>query len=105
MLPQRAQDPAVRELGRLRAAAAAGNTDPEPAARLIRAYFDLSLARGDPRYIGYAEAVLARFKAPLAPILRVERGLLRQYRRRGDVAPATADSDESGVRLDAWIWH
>ena len=80
MLPQRAQDPAVRELGRLRAAAAAGNTDPEPAARLIRAYFDLSLARGDPRYIGYAEAVLARFKAPLAPILRVERGLLRQYR-------------------------
>lgn len=80
VLPQRARDPAVRELGRLRADAAARSADPEPAARLIRAYFDLSLARGDPRYIGYAEAVLARFKEPLVPVLLVERGLLRQYR-------------------------
>ena len=88
-LPQRAADPVVRELGELRAAAASASANPVPAARLALAYFDLALARGDPRYVGYAEAVVARFGEPLPPSLRQVRGLLRQYRH--DFSGALAD--------------
>jgi Tfp pilus assembly protein PilF len=79
-LPQRAQDPAARELAQLRARASAAATNPALAAHLAEAYFDLSLARGDPRYVGYANAVVARFGDPLPASLRLVRGQLRQYR-------------------------
>ena len=65
----------------------AGN--PGPAAELAQRYFDLAMARGDPRYVGYAEAVVARFSDPLPASLRQIRGLLRQYRH--DFAGALAD--------------
>ncbi|MCF8179012.1 MAG: hypothetical protein K9J74_10935 [Sulfuritalea sp.] len=79
-LPTRAGDASARELVALRAAMAAAAKDPKPAARLAQRYFDLAMARGDPRYVGYAEAVLAHFSEPLPPDLRVVRGMLRQYR-------------------------
>ena len=64
----------------MRAATAAAATDPALAAQLAQRYFDLAMAKGDPRYVGYAEAVVARFSEPLPASLRFMRGLLRQYR-------------------------
>ncbi|WP_291986464.1 hypothetical protein [Candidatus Accumulibacter sp. ACC007] len=79
-LPTRAGDAGARELLALRAAMAAAENDPLPAGRLAQRYFDLAMARGDPRYVGYAEAVLARFPEPLPAELLSIRGMLRQYR-------------------------
>jgi hypothetical protein len=79
-LPLRAADASARELVAMRSAMTASATDPAPAARLAQRYFDLAMARGDPRYVGYAEAVVARFGEPLPASLRLIRGLLRQYR-------------------------
>lgn len=106
-LPQRAGDPAARELRQLRAAAASASADSTPAARLAQAYFDLALARGDPRYVGYADAVVARFGEPLPPSLRQVRGLLRQYRHDfdgalADFAAVTAADPELA---DAHAWR
>ncbi len=85
-LPARAGDASARELVALRAAMAAAAKDPVPAARLAQRYFDLAMARGDPRYVGYAEAVLAHFSEPLPASLRLVRGKLRQYRHGFDEA-------------------
>ncbi|MDP2822005.1 MAG: hypothetical protein Q8O52_04915 [Sulfuritalea sp.] len=79
-LPMRVGDASTRELAELRRAMAAAASDPGPAAHLAQTYFDLAMARGDPRYVGYAEAVVARFGEPLPVSLRLIRGLLRQYR-------------------------
>lgn len=104
-LPQRATDPVARELGELRAAASA-SADPAPAARLAQAYFDLALARGDPRYVGYAEAVVARFAEPMPTSIRQVRGLLRQYRHDFDGAltdfAAVVAADPELADAHAW---
>ncbi len=80
-LPVRAADPVARELRELRAANAVSPGDAAAAARLARRYFDLAMAEGDPRYIGYAQAALAPI--PLDEGASAElwllRGLLRQY--------------------------
>lgn len=83
-LPTRPTDPTARELTALRTAVqrAAQSTpaDAAPATELGQRYFDLAMARGDPRYVGYAEAVIRPFDhAPTAP-LWVLRGQLLQYR-------------------------
>ena len=57
-LPIRMNDPAGRALRALRDAVAANPRDRDAALRLARRYFDLASAEGDPRYIGYAEAVI-----------------------------------------------
>jgi hypothetical protein len=88
-LPLRAGDASARELAALRREMTAAAGDPASAARLAQAYFDLAMARGDPRYVGYAEAVVARFSEPLPASLRFIRGLLRQYRH--DFAGALDD--------------
>lgn len=88
-LPFRAGDTNARELSLLRSAVALSPTDPEPSIELAQRYFDLAMARGDPRYIGYADAIIQRFSAaPSAPLL-VVRGTLRQYRH--DFSGALAD--------------
>jgi Tfp pilus assembly protein PilF len=79
-LPNRAADPTARELATLRAVLAKAPSDPEHATALAQAYFDLAMARGDPRYVGYAEAVVSRFSAALPAPLLTLRGVLRQYR-------------------------
>jgi Tfp pilus assembly protein PilF len=105
-LPLRTQDSASREVARLRAQASASASDPVIAARLAEAYFDLSLARGDPRYVGYADAVVARFSAPLPASLLLVRGQLRQYRH--DFSGALEDfaaalvSDPDLAAAHAW---
>jgi Tfp pilus assembly protein PilF len=87
-LPLRAGDSGARELAALRSAMMAAPSEAAPAARLAERYFDLAMARGDPRYVGYAEAVVARFGEPLPASLRLTRGLLRQYRHDFDGALA-----------------
>ena len=88
-LPLRAGDSSARALAELRSAVAQAPTDPAPAALLAQAYFDLAMARGDPRYVGYADAIVQRFSAKLPANLQVVRGTLRQYRH--DFAGALAD--------------
>jgi len=88
-LPLQARDAAARELSGLRTALANAPTDAVAAARLAEAYFDMAAARGDPRYVGYAEAVVNRFPQPLPLDLLSLRAVLRQYRH--DFAGALAD--------------
>lgn len=92
-LPLKPADATARELAGLRAAVARAAkedpADPLPAARLAARYYELAVARGDPRYIGYADAVLAPFAPSTAPELLVVRGQLRQYRH--DFEGALAD--------------
>jgi hypothetical protein len=92
-LPTKPTDPAAAELRQLRAAAAAAPGDAGPAARLARRYFDLSMAEGDPRYVGYAEAALRAWpETTAAPVdMLVLHGMLRQYRH--DFPRGMADFD------------
>jgi Tfp pilus assembly protein PilF len=92
-LPTRASDPAAAELRRLRAAAAAAPQDAAAAARLAHRYFELAMEEGDPRYVGYAQAVLRAWpeRAGTPAELLVLHGKLRQYRH--DFAAAMADFD------------
>ena len=79
-LPWRTADKRARTLIELRAAAAKSPSDPAPATQLAQHYFDLAMANGDPRYVGYAEAVVARFANDMPAEMRVVRGQLWQYR-------------------------
>ena len=105
-LPWRANDETARELAALRAAAAAAPQDAQASAELADRYFELALQRGDPRYVGYADAALARFKGtPTAEWLTV-RAILKQFRH--DFEGALADfsaaltRDPSHARAHAW---
>jgi hypothetical protein len=57
-LPERTA-PQYRELKRLKAAAVAAPADAATAVALANAYYALSRAEGDPRYLGHAQAALA----------------------------------------------
>ncbi|MEQ1518574.1 MAG: hypothetical protein ABL931_19000 [Usitatibacteraceae bacterium] len=93
-LPMRPGDATGRELAGLRAAVAQAAKDAPadavPATRLAEKYFDLAMARGDPRYVGYADAVIAPFlankNAGFSAELLAMRGQLRQYRHDFDGA-------------------
>ena len=94
-LPIRAADGTARALVTMRTALAKSPTDAVLADVLAQAYFDLALARGDPRYVGYAEAVVARFSNPLPASLLTTRAVLRQYRH--DFAGALKDFEAALV--------
>lgn len=80
-LPTRPNDPTAVELRALRAALAAAPTDSDAAVALAERYFELAVAEGDPRYVGYAEAALRPWRSDDAPVdVLYLRGLLRQYR-------------------------
>lgn len=107
-LPLNPGDPTARELRRLRNALAQQPREPERAAELARRYFDLAVAGGDPRYIGYAEAALQPWSKDdaIPSALRVIRALLRQYRH--DFAGALQDLgialavDPTSVEIRSW---
>ncbi len=107
-LPTRPGDPAAAELRRMRAAAAAAPGDVESASRLARRFFDMAMAEGDPRYVGYAEAALRAWpESASAPVeILVLHGMLRQYRH--DFARSMADfdlalkSDPANTEARAW---
>lgn len=107
-LPFKPGDPAARELRTLRAALQEAPRDPARAEALARRYFDLAMAEGDPRYIGYAEAALRSWNTggEIPPELRVVRALLRQYKHDfagalEDLASAQA-SGPAAVEIHAW---
>lgn len=88
-LPFRAGDSEARDLSNLRAAVASAPSDQALSVKLAQKYFDLAMARGDPRYIGYADAIMNRFSTQLSAQLLLVRGTLRQYRH--DFAAALDD--------------
>ena len=109
-LPLRPTDTTARELVELRDAVRRANAvtpvDPAPATRLAERYFDLAMARGDPRYIGYADAVVKPLAGvPFAPLL-VVRAQLQQYRHGFDEALALFDEalkvDPNYAAAHAW---
>ena len=105
-LPFRAGDARARALADLRAAVAKAPSDAQASAALAQAYFDMAMALGDPRYVGYADAIVARFADRMTPDLQVLRGMLRQYRHGFDDALAdfaavlAQDPDAAGAH--AW---
>ena len=89
-LPFKASAAEGRQLRGLRRAVAEQPQSLERAVALARRYFDLASAEGDPRYVGYTEAVIRPWSSaadPPAEIL-VMRALLRQYRHEFDAALA-----------------
>ncbi len=91
-LPQRSSAQS-RELARLRAAATAAPADFDAAVALADAYYAVARADGDPRYLGYAQAALARWwrdaDAP-TPVL-VSRATILQSNHEFDRALADLD--------------
>ena len=109
-LPLRPGDATARELAALRAAVTLAATeapaDPMPATRLAGRYYELATARGDPRYIGYADAVMAPFARSQDPAVLTVRGQLRQYRHDFDGALAdfagALEADPKFALAHAW---
>jgi hypothetical protein len=86
-LPGRPGDPARAELRALRSALASAPMDAALAARVALKLFERANAEGDPRYVGYAEAALAPWRAGDAPAdVIYARALVRQYRHDFDGA-------------------
>lgn len=90
-LPLRATDPAVRRLESMRQQLRARPDDAGLRIDLARRYFDLSMAQGDPRYVGYAQGALAPLEASAAsnPSYWLTRGMLEQYNHQFDAALAS----------------
>lgn len=74
-------DPAVRRVESLRKQLAAQPHDVGLRVEVARRYFDLAMAQGDPRYVGYASAAIAPVEklAPRNAAYWLVRGLLQQY--------------------------
>ena len=89
-LPFKAAAPEGRELRELRRAFAAQPQSLERALALARRYFELAGAEGDPRYVGYAEAVIRPWSNSAEPPVEslIMRALVRQYRHEFDAALA-----------------
>ena len=106
-LPFRAGDSRARELEALRARFRKAPGDATAAAALAQAYFEVAQARGDPRYVGYADAVVSEFKQQPSADLLVVRGMLRQYRHEFDEALVdfAAAFAQDPERADAHAWR
>ena len=106
-LPFRAGDSRARELEALRASARKAPGDAAAAAALAEAYFGTAQARGDPRYVGYADAVVSQFDKNMSIDLLVLRGMLRQYRHAFDEALVdfAAVLAQDPERADAHAWR
>lgn len=108
-VPARRSDPRAREMAALRAAWRAAPQDVTAAVALAQRYFEEVAAEGDPRYIGYAQAVLQPWWGlPQPPVaVRVLRAKLLQFDHRfdaalADLAAALAEQPQLG---DAWAWR
>ncbi|HTH80031.1 MAG TPA: hypothetical protein VL593_13730 [Ramlibacter sp.] len=65
-LPATANDPSLRRVDSLRKQLAARPEDVDLRLEIARRYFDLAMAQGDPRYVGYATAAIGPLEK-LAP--------------------------------------
>lgn len=108
-VPARRLDPRAREMAALRAAWRAWPQDEVAAVALAQRYFEQVAAEGDPRYIGYAQAVLQPWwSLPHPPVaVRVLRAKLLQFDHQFDAALADLQAavDEQPTLGDAWAWR
>ncbi|MBC7548859.1 MAG: hypothetical protein H7224_09515 [Polaromonas sp.] len=90
-LPGRASDPAVRRVESLRKQLAARPGDAALRIEVARRYFDMAMAQGDPRYMGYASSALAPLQklAPNEPGYPLALGLIQQYSHNFEAALAS----------------
>jgi Flp pilus assembly protein TadD len=89
-LPFKANDPVTLELRRLRTELSENPKNLDKAVTLAQRYYQLALADGDPRFIGYAQAALApwwEMEEPPVAVL-VQRATLRQYNHQFNSAIA-----------------
>jgi predicted Zn-dependent protease len=93
-LPLSATDPSSRRLQSLRKQLEAKPDDVALRIEIARRYFDLSMAQGDPRYVGYASAALTPLDKA-APASNAGywqiKGMLQQYSHNFDGALASLD--------------
>ena len=95
-LPSGATDPSVRRVDSLRKQLAARPDDAALRLEIARRYFDLAMAQGDPRYVGYASAAiqpLAQAASNNAPYWLLH-GLIQQYSH--DFTGAMASLEKAG---------
>jgi tetratricopeptide (TPR) repeat protein len=113
-LPLSATDPSARRLQSLRKQLEAKPDDVALRIEIARRYFDLSMAQGDPRYVGYASAALTPLDkaAPAGdPALTAGywqiKGMLQQYSHNFDGALASLDkaSLADPKSPDAMAWR
>lgn len=110
-LPMRPGDTRARELATLRAAVRAAPEDAGAAVKLGEYWYDLAMAKGDPRYVGYAEAFMAPHFAHATrgklPAVLTLRGQLRQYRHdfAGAMVDFTAAIDADPAFAPALAWR
>jgi Tfp pilus assembly protein PilF len=113
-LPLSATDPSARRLQSLRKQLEAKPDDVALRIEIARRYFDLSMAQGDPRYVGYASAALTPLDkaAPTGnPALTASywqiKGMLQQYSHNFDGALASLDkaSVADPKSPDAMAWR
>lgn len=93
-LPLSATDPSARRLQSLRKQLEARPDDVALRIEIAKRYFDLSMAQGDPRYVGYASAALTPLDkaAPAANSAYWQiKGMLQQYSHNFDGALASLD--------------
>ena len=90
-LPGRASDPALRRVESLRKQLAARPDDAALRIEVARRYFDMAMALGDPRYVGYAASALAPLEksAPNEPGYPMALGLIQQYSHNFEAALAS----------------
>ena len=84
-LPGRASDPATRRVESLRKQLAARPDDASLRVEIAHRYFDMAMAQGDPRYVGYATGALGPLlkATPSEPKLAADyyqvRGMIEQF--------------------------
>jgi Tfp pilus assembly protein PilF len=109
-LPLSATDPSARRLQSLRKQLEAKPDDVALRIEIARRYFDLSMAQGDPRYVGYASAALTPLDkaAPASNAAYWQiKGMLQQYSHNFDGALASLDkaSLADPKSPDAMAWR
>lgn len=103
-----ASDPALRSVTAMRKQLAAKPDDAALRVELAQRYFDLAMAQGDPRYVGYATSTLAPLEKKAQADARywLVRGLLQQYQHDFDGALASlataSERDPQAVDPIAW---